>query len=412
MSRTRGNHVSVEAQRELEAIDATLAGAPVAAEYASLAEFARELRATRPSADERFLARLDASVDRRFESPDARASTSSRSPQPRGPVRAPRKRPALRGLAARPALGLGLAALLALAVVLPLALSGGGHGRVASPGNERTGLTAVASQPAKPAEPAEPRKGAANGPAAAAPALSGVGRSAAPGAVAAPAREVERTASLDVGVAPDAIESRAHQVFTIVNSFNGYVRQSTVNSGGPSQGGASFDLRVPSANLASAIAALSGLGHVRSESNTTNDVTDQFNALQSLLARLRAERASLLKQLARASEGAEEATLKDRLRYVDAQIARQQGALGALSNRISYTALAFSLAPEASAASAHGELTPGGAARSAGKILEAALAVFVLAAAAVVPLGLLGFGTWAVATGTRRRLRERALDAS
>jgi hypothetical protein len=201
-------------------------------------------------------------------------------------------------------------------------------------------------------------------------------------------------------------------VFTIVSSFNGYVRQSNVSSGGPGQGGASFDIRVPSANLANAIAALSGLGHVRSENNTTNDVTDQFNSLQSSLANLRAERASLLKQLARASEGQEEARLKDRLRYVDAQISQEQGALGALGNRINYTAVAFSLTPEAAAPSKHSELTPGAAARNAGKILEAALAVLVLAAAALLPLGFITLAAWVVIGSTRNRLREQALDAS
>jgi hypothetical protein len=201
-------------------------------------------------------------------------------------------------------------------------------------------------------------------------------------------------------------------VFTIVSSFNGYVRQSNVSSGGPGQGGASFDIRVPSANLANAIAALSGLGHVRSENNTTNDVTDQFNSLQSSLAKLRAERASLLKQLARASEGQEEARLKDRLRYVDAQISQQQGALSALSNRINYTALAFALTPEAAAASKDSELTPGAAARSAAKILEGALAVLVLAAATLLPFALLALVAWVVIASARKRLREQALDAS
>jgi hypothetical protein len=412
MSRTRSNHISAEAQRELEAIDAALAGAPVFAEYASLADFARELRATRPTADERFLARLDARAAQGFESPSARTSASGRWPLGRERLRALGNTVALRGLTARPALGLALAALLTVAVVVPLALSGGGHGHEAGPSNARTEIRSGASEPAKAPEPAEPKNGTKRGSAAGAAAAGAVAGPLAPSASAAPARQVERTASLEVGVAPDAIESRAHQVFTIVSSFNGYVRQSNVSSGGPGQGGASFDIRVPSANLANAIATLAGLGHVRSENNATNDVTDQFNSLQSSLAKLRAERSSLLKQLARASEGQEEARLKDRLRYVDAQISQQQGALGALSNRINYTALALSLTPEVAAASKHSELTPGAAARNAAKVLEAALAVLVLAAAALLPLGLIALSAWVVTATTRKRLREQALDAS
>jgi hypothetical protein len=125
---------------------------------------------------------------------------------------------------------------------------------------------------------------------------------------------------------------------------------------------------------------------------------------------LRAERASLLKQLARASEGQEEARLKDRLRYVDPQISQQQGALGALTNRINYTALALSLTAESAAASKQSGPTPGAAARDAGKVLEAALAVLVLAAAAALPLGFIALAAWVVIASARKRLREQALD--
>jgi hypothetical protein len=328
---------------------------------------------------------------------------------------------------------LAIAALLALAVALPLALGGARHGTRPVPrplaAEEAPSPAAGAAESAgqggskkavaepgrqtfttlQPAPKGSDRLGAAS--------ASSAATSSAPpagvGAPGAPARQVERSATLDVGVAPSAIESKAHQVFTLVSSMGGYVRQSNVSSGGgPAQGGASFDVRVPSANLSNAIAALSGLGRVRSENNTTNDVTDQFNSLQSSLQKLRAERASLLKQLARASEAQEEARLKDRLRYVEAQISQQQGALGALSGRVDYTALALTLTPEAGASSKHSELTPGSAARDAGKILEAALAVLVIAAAALLPLGAIALAAWIMLAGTRRRLREQALDAS
>jgi hypothetical protein len=160
-------------------------------------------------------------------------------------------------------------------------------------------------------------------------------------------------------VAPNAIGSTADEVFTLVSTFNGYVRQSSMSAGGPGQGGASFDLRIPSANLTGAIAALSHLGHVRSENDTTNDVTDQFNSLQSSLGDLKAERASLLRQLASSSGPQARATLKARLRYVEGEISQVQGQLGARRARINYTALALSLTGESVAATKQGELTPG-----------------------------------------------------
>jgi hypothetical protein len=198
----------------------------------------------------------------------------------------------------------------------------------------------------------------------------------------------------------------------VVNEFNGYVQQSNVSSGDSSQAGASFDVRVPSSNLARAIAALSHLGHVRSENGTTNDVTDQFESLRRSLAELGAERGSLLRQLAAASEAQQADRLKARIHSIDRRISDQQGALHALNARVNYTSLALSLTSESSPGAASGDLTPGGAARDAARILDAALAVIVLGAAAMFPLGLLLIAAWMIVTVTRRRLREQALDAS
>jgi hypothetical protein len=150
---------------------------------------------------------------------------------------------------------------------------------------------------------------------------------------------------------------------------------------------------------------------VRSETDTTNDVTDQLGSLERSISGLTAERASLLRQLAASSEAQQEASLKARLRSVEARISQLQGQLGALRSRVAYTGLALSLAPEAAGA-ASGDLTPGGAAHDAARILDAALAVLVIAAAAVLPLGSLVVAAWFLTALIRRRLREQALDAS
>jgi hypothetical protein len=73
--------------------------------------------------------------------------------------------------------------------------------------------------------------------------------------------------------------------------------------------------------------------------------------------------------------------------------------------------LSLSLTPEAKGAASHGDLTPGAAARDAARVLDAALAVLVIGAAAVLPLALVGIAGWIAVALTRRRLRERTLDA-
>ena len=414
MSRFEKTRMAPDAQRELGAIDAALGGETVAAEHMALAELALATRALRPRPSDEFVQALDARAARGFnaerhEAPRNRSSRRPSSVRAEGRTRPKRLRPAL------PALGLGLAVLLAVAVTVSLSRSSGG--RVAQPahtflraGPASGGATALQQGPLV-ISPSGTSKGSAqtfNAPAAAAP-----GASAAPAASPAGAiRQVERTSTLDIGVAQDSIQSAAQRVFTLASAFGGYVKQSNVSSGGPLQGGASFDVRLPSANLAAAIAALSHLGHVRSENDTTNDVTDQLSSLQRSLGGLQAERSSLLRQLAAASEAQQAAALKARLRGVEAHISQLQGALRALSARIAYTSLALSLTPESSGGAASGDLTPGGAAGDAARILDAALAVLVIGAAAALPLAVIVLAGWIAVVLLRRRLREQALDAS
>jgi hypothetical protein len=419
MSRHESSNMSAEARRELEAIDAALSDGPVGREHARLAELARELQAIRPRPSEDFARALDARAAQGFQRERQLRIPSGSAPHRQGSHHGPRRSVKLRAPRARQALGVALAAALAAAIAVPFALSGGGHGRMAS---STSGSGAAASaevnkaiaQGTKAPEAAAPGaaapRAAAQGDLLPAGGLNGTSPSAS-GSASPGARQVERTATLDVGVAPASIESTAHQVFTLVSASSGYVRQSSVSSGSAGQGGASFDVRVPSSNLTRTIAELSGLGHVRSENDTTNDVTDQLSSLQSSLREVRAERASLLGQLARSSDPQQAASLKAQLRTLQARISRLESALHGLTNRITYTSLALSLTPETPAASKQGDLTPGGAARDAAQILDAALAVLVLAAAVLLPLAAIALAGWMAIAMTRRRLREQTLDA-
>jgi hypothetical protein len=387
MSRLEKTRLTADAQRELAAIDAALCGETVTPEHLPLAELALATQALRPRPSDEFVRALDSRAAQGFRRErQARANDSPRGPssaRPKGRRRLTSLRTAL------PALG--LAALAAVAVTVSLSRSGGG--RVA--------------QPVPNSAAAAPRGPLVKAPAGA---TAGAGTGSPAFGAATPTRQVERTSTLDIGVAPDSIQSAAQRVFTLASAFGGYVKQSNVSSGAPAQGGASFDVRLPSTNLAGAIAALSHLGHVRSENDTTNDVTDQFGSLQRSLGDLQAERSSLLRQLAGASEAQQTATLKARLHGVEARISQMQGALRALTARIDYTSLALSLTPESSSGAASGDLTPGAAAGDAARILDTALAVLVIGAAAVLPFALIILAGWIAVALLRRRLREQALD--
>jgi hypothetical protein len=407
MSRLEKTRMTAEAQRELGAIDAALGGETVAAEHVPLAELALAVEALRPRPSDEFVQALDSEAARGFRQEGHETPANRFSRRPSWAHREGRR--ALKSRrTALPVLGLGVAVLLAVALTVSLSVSGGG--RVARPAPTFGGLqpapSSASAQPAPSSTTAAP-----HGPLVRAPAAGAAGASAAPAGPAGVVRQVERTSTLDIGVAQDSIQSAAQRVFTLASAFGGYVKQSNVSSGGPLQGGASFDVRLPSSNLAAAIAALSHLGHVRSENDTTNDVTDQLSSLQRSLGGLQAERSSLLRRLAAASEAQQAATLKARLQAVEARISQLQGALRALTARIAYTSLALSLTPESSVGAASGDLTPGAAAGDAAQILDAALAVLVVGAAAALPLAAIILAGWIAVVLTRRRLREQALDA-
>ena len=427
--------LSVDARCELDAIDAVLAGEQVPREHAPTAELAITLRELRPRASEEFISALDARAERGF----GRAGTTggaARSGTARrlASWRADGRFTSLGAALWRPAGGIALALVLIAAVAVPLFVAGGSHrpARGPLPVRQFSGPATVESgtptttAPVRGAETPANDAGSSSKAAAATPSSSATAGATASTSAGASARLIERTATLDVGVAPGAIQSSAQRVFTLVSAFGGYVRQSSVSSGEPvhgaepprgeepQRGGASFDIRVPSANLSSAIAALAHLGHVRSENDTTNDVTDQHASLRSSLGEAQAERSSLLAQLRKATGGTEVAQLKLRLRYLDQRIGQVQGQLRALDQRVTYTSLALSLTPESASggAAGGGDLTPGGAAHDAATILDAALAVLVIAAAAMLPVAVLVIAVWIAIATTRRRLREHALDAS
>jgi hypothetical protein len=412
MSRHEKAEMKTQMRRELDAIDATLRGEATAGSEATpageapLADVSRALQTLRPRPTEEFVRALDARAAAGFRR-EGRAAASATRRSARRPAMHARMRalPAPRRRALLVS-ALGVAVTVALVAVVAVSpwRSGGGtmptRPERAPSALSTAGPSVIAPSPAS--KTSATRAGRAGG-----ETLLASPAGAVPGA---PARRIERTSTLDLGVAPGSIESSAQTVFTIVGSFNGYVRQSNVSSGG-GQSGASFDVRLPTANLTAAIAALSHLGHVRSENDTTNDVSDQFDALQRSLGDLRAERASLLRQLAGTADAQRAATLKARLHVVEVGIAQRQGTLRSLRARIEYTRLSLSLTPEAKGAASHGDLTPGAAARDAARVLDAALAVLVIGAAAVLPLALVGIAGWIAVALTRRRLRERTLDA-
>jgi Domain of unknown function (DUF4349) len=332
-----------------------------------------ELRAlladVRPRPDAAWAARLDARVERGF---------------PPAPGRRRRKPPWQ-----LPALAVGLACAVALVVVA--GQSGGGRPN--------------ASNNSGAADRAAPRAADAN------PLPSAGVRSAGGSAPAsAQRRAVERAADLTLATPADHVADVADGIVQATEAARGYVASSSVSSG--TYAGASFTLRIPEPRLARTLSALSALAHVRRLTQSAEDITDVVAAARARLRDRIAERASLRRRLALATDATAAAHLQAQLRRAERRVEAARRALAHQRSRASLSTVLVTLAAQrhSGAAPAGGGWTPGDALRVAGRVLEVAAGVAVVAAAVALPLGLLGAGAWAAVRFGSRRRRERLLD--
>lgn len=398
--------------RELDALERALAGEPVDPDLRELEELVCDLRATAPEMTPAFAARLERDVADGFPEPVQRPL-----------LRRPRRWVLL------PAAGVLAAALVALVVVLG---QGGGTSDDAisarsdqdaparsapAPAVDSTGATAEREPgPAAPDEAATPSSGGGSAAAVPAPSAQALPADPAPSAAvtksSAP-RKTERSAALTLETPAAKVQDTSDAVIRTVDRFGGIVASSSIGADDETGGEATFDLRIPTARLDDALAALSKLGHVADRTQDLRDITSSFASVQDRLADARAERRGLLRALGRATTQARIDSLKARLRDSRSTISRLNGDLASLRRRADLARVGLTVRgveDGGGGATSGGDWSPGDAASDALRILEVMAGVALIALAIGMPLGLLGLAIVLSTRGLRRRDRERALD--
>lgn len=394
----------------LAVIDQTLAGEPVAPEDADLAELTLILAGHRPQLGPAAAARLDRRVERRF------------APEPR----APRSR---RAWGARWAPGLAGVAGLAVAAVIAVAVGSGGSSLEASSSSSAASGVALRAAPGVAHGGAAASRGAPAGVSSSSGAIGSAGAAASapargtaePGALApadanGPNRQVIQGAQLALTTPPSRIEDVARQVFAVVAAQSGVVLNSNVTATSGPGGNAEFSLSVPSANLGSAMAALSRLrgASVVSRNDTSQDVTGAVGGAGRRLADARALRTALLRKLALATTTSAIDALRLQIRDANASIASDLATLRGLQRQVANSHIELTVnavTPVYHPRPTHsGGLTIGRAVHDAGRVLVVAAGVALIALAVLVPLALLvALGLW-LGHLVRQRRREQALD--
>jgi hypothetical protein len=222
------------------------------------------------------------------------------------------------------------------------------------------------------------------------------------------ARKVERSATMLLGARRRDVDAVAAGVAGVTTSLGGFVAASNVSS----RGGGTLDLRVPAGRLDDAIVRLSRLAHVRRLERSTLDITAQSVSAKARIAALKAERHSLLGQLAKAITLTETDRLRGRVRAVNHRLESARAQSRRVDNRAAYANLSVEIVAERAAAAAPGGWTPRDAWHDALRVLEVAAGIALVALAVALPLVALGAPAWLATRRLGQRRRERALDVA
>lgn len=347
-----------------------------------LEQLREDIRATAPEPRPQFEARLERRVEAGF-----------RTSKPEKPPRQIK----LWGPAA------ALACTALVAVVVGIGLSGGGDDEAMELGSEGGSSAEVA-----------PQSDDAAGDASRAPAplprsrdFNGSALAYGDGA-AERRRVVEQRTSLELEAGADEFTDVSDGVLRVADDTNAIVLRSSVSER-DRRGLARFDLRVPASRLDEAMAELSRLAHVTSRRAATEDITGAYVSAADRLKDARAERRALLKALEKADTENEAEALRQQIRFARDRIVAAQRDVTRLQRRADRARVSVTV--RSTGRKAAGAWTPGDAIDDAGRILEVAVGVVVVTAAALAPVALLVLLGALAARTVRRRRREAALDA-
>lgn len=156
-------------------------------------------------------------------------------------------------------------------------------------------------------------------------------------------RRVEASALITLATSRDGIQDVTDEIIQTTDRHRGIVMRSEITTDSDTSEGATFELRVPIGQLRATLADLSQLGNVVSRTQSTTDVTGNFNSTRERLGVLRAERASLLLRIAASDSARKTARLREELRQVTAQIHSAKSQLDNLRQRTAYSRIDVAL---------------------------------------------------------------------
>jgi len=223
-------------------------------------------------------------------------------------------------------------------------------------------------------------------------------------------RDVAREAEITLGTDPDGVQDVANEVVEVTDDHNGIVMNSNVTDGEAGKAGANFRLLIPSAQIESAVADLSGIADLRARSQELTDITAPTNRAEEEIADSKAKIQSLLGELEETYDDGERAAIEQKIRWERQEKRWAEARLNKLERRADYTPVALKV--ETGGASSSEEDSGWGFADAlddAGELLGVAAGVVVLALAVAIPIGIVVLVALALNRAWVRRSRRRVL---
>jgi hypothetical protein len=223
-------------------------------------------------------------------------------------------------------------------------------------------------------------------------------------------RDVERGAAVVLAADPADVRGDAAKVFEVVHAANGIVMRSSIQDGSAGEAGASFDLLIPSGRLGDALASLPAIADVRSQHESTQDITAPTVGVAERLEDARATISGLLAQLAIATSGAERAPIESRLHRERARAAALRSRLSDLRRRVSFSRVSIRIETRDEGSSGGSGWGFDDGLRTAGQVLAVAAGAIVVGLAGLAPLALVILLATLAYRAWLRRARDTALS--
>ena len=222
-------------------------------------------------------------------------------------------------------------------------------------------------------------------------------------------RQVDRDVQLALATRPENVSDTADEAISITQGLDGVVASSQVSRSGQ-RARATLQLTIPTRNVDAALDRLTHLADVRSLDESTIDITRPYVSAKDRLDDAEAQRRKLLEALGNATTDTEAEALRLQIDDARREISRAQAAFDSIARRARLSSIDLTIAGDPGASSADDGNSLGDWLGDALSVLRDVAGALLIAAAVVIPLGILAAIAWLAVSMTRRRRRDRALD--